>query len=157
MKRKRFKLPVITPKKLKEFVAWLWENRDRGGCCRLKLWEDPDGREWDIVVGWHDRGRNSYDSNDDELYYVDNQGEYQSWYITAAVRYQDPGNAMQTDFDIDFLMPECNEYGDLYDTSFSVSRLDGWRSQAAQLNRDAREMYSWWRKELKKKEKEEYE
>ena len=154
-RRKRFKLPAITPKELKEDVQWLWENRKGGGCCHMRLWEDEDGREWDIVVGWSDHGRNSYDERDDELYYVDNEGDDQSWYITAGVLYQDPHNAMTTDMDIDFLMPVCNEYGDLYDTRFEISRKDNWRSQAARLNRCAREMWSWWKKELKSKSREE--
>lgn len=151
-RRKRFKLPVITPKELKEVVEWLWENKC--GCYHKCLWVDEGGREWDIVVGWHDRGRNSYDVWDDELYYVDNEGDDQSWYITAGVLYQDPHNGMTTDMDIDFLMPVCNEYGDLYDMRFGISRKENWRSQAAKLNRDAREMWSWWKKELKEARKE---
>lgn len=139
MKRKRFRLPAITPKELKEAVEWLWENKC--GCYHKRLWTD-DGREWDIVVGWHDHGREK--SNDFAYFYREDHGDLESWYITGGIRFQTPNNGMTTDMDIDFLIPWFPG-GDCYDLSLDIRRPRGgksyWRCDAAMLNAYAREIY----------------
>lgn len=139
-RRKRFKLPAITPKELKEAVEWLWEKKC--GCYHKCLWVDDIGREWDIVVGWMDWGRDKED-NDFDTFYREDEGQYSSWYITGGIRFQTPNNGMTTDMDVDFMIPWFDT-GDCYDLSFRVNRpgkgKSHWRSNAAQLNRYAREI-----------------
>ena len=145
-RRKRFKLPAITPKELKEAVEWLWEHKC--GCYHKLLWVDEDGREWDIVVGWLDWGRDKNEtenekSEDFKQFYREDEGEYESWYITGGIRFQTPNNGMTTDMDIDFLIPWFDT-GDCYDLSIRINRpckgRKFWRGNAAELNRYAREI-----------------
>jgi len=146
-KRKRFRIPAITPKELKEAAEWLWEHKC--GCYHKRLWVDEDGREWDIVVGWEDHGRDKNETEhekakDFEQFYREDDGEYESWYITGGIRYQTSNNGMQTDMDIDFLIPAFDT-GDCYDLSTRINRpYKGrrfWRANAAELNRYARDIW----------------
>lgn len=146
-KRKRFRIPAITPKELKEAAEWLWEHKC--GCYHKLLWVGEDGREWDIVVGWLDWGRDRHEDElekamDCERFYREDDGENESWYVTGGIRYQTPNNGMQTDMDIDFMIPWFDT-GDCYDLSTRINRpYKGrrfWRVNAAELNRYAREIY----------------
>jgi hypothetical protein len=146
------KIRKLKPSEVKSSVQWLWNNRDRGGCCHYVLWVEPDflngngeeenphaGREWCAVIGWHDVGEKEDcpESYQDEHYV-----------IQAGIRYQDADNGMQCDYDLDFTMPyPCNEYGDVYDLSFDVPRKPkgGWRAIAKRINEDAEEMYRFWK------------
>ena len=149
----------IKPSEVKDSVKWLWNNRDRGGCCHYVLWVEPDfldrneeeenphaGREWCLAIGWHDVGdKEKYP----ELYQDDGD------VIQAGIRYQNANNYMQTDYDIDFTMPyPCNEYGDVYDLSFDVPRKTkgGWRALAKRVNEMADEMYKFWKEHGKELE-----
>ena len=142
-KRKRFRIPTITPKELKETVEWLWKNKC--GCYHKLLWVDDVGREWDIVVGWMDWGRDKgADPEEFKEFYREDEGQWSSWFITGGIRLQTPNNGMTTDMDIDFLIPWFDT-GDCYDLSFRVNRpykgKSSWRSNAAQLNRYARDIW----------------
>ena len=116
MKTKKFN--KIKTEAVKKAVKWLWKNRDNGGCYYFPCWVEPEwmedvsptdynlvpnphaGREWCVVIGWHDvGGKDEYP----ELYQDDH------WIIQAGIRYQNRNNGMQCDYDIDWTMPyPCN-------------------------------------------------
>ena len=142
MKRKtRFKLPKITPDELRDTVNWLWSRE--AGCYHKKLWTDDIGREWDLVIGWHDYGA-PYEG-DEKRYYV----QEKTWYITFGFRYQTQNNVMQTDMDVDFMIPWFKDTGDCYDMYGSVTRCTSykdWRKMASAINADAKTFRGeWWR------------
>ena len=119
---------------LEEAVKYLWDNRDEGGCYHWPIYYEEDGKEWDVVLGWS----KNYDIDDDmvEDFYV-----YDEWCICASVRYQTAHNAMQTDIDMDFLMPyPVNEYGDVWDDTVVVSREEDYNTLAKDLLEDGKKM-----------------
>lgn len=113
---------------LKDAVKDLWDNRDEGGCYHWPIYYEEDGKEWDVVLGW-DEG---YDE-DPNIYYENGCA------ICASVRYQTAHNAMQTDLNIDFLMP-CNEDGDCWDADVTVSRDENFNALAKYLLDEGKKM-----------------
>lgn len=115
-------------KDLKEAVKDLWENRSEGGCYHWPIYHEEDGKEWDVVLGQS----NGFD--DDPDLYCDG-----GWAICASVRYQTAHNAMQTDMDMDFLMP-CNEDGDCWDTNVDICKTEDYNHLAKSLLREGEKM-----------------
>ena len=113
---------------LEEAVKDLWDNRDEGGCCHWPIYYEEDGKEWDVVLGWAE----GYDE-DPNIYYENGCA------ICASVRYQDAHNAMQTDMNMDFLMP-CNEDGDCWDADVTVSKEEDFNALAKYLLDEGKKM-----------------
>jgi len=162
--RRTKKFEKIKVEAVRNAVKWLWSNRNNGGCYYFPCWVEPEwmkdvsptdynlvpnphaGREWCVVIGWHDIGdKEEYP----ELYQDDH------WVIQAGIRYQDRNNGMQCDYDIDWTMPyPCNEYGDVYDLSIDIPRKPrgGFRAITKELNEYVAEMYEFWEKHGKELE-----
>lgn len=118
----------VTGAWIKESVDWLLEKEC--GCCHFKVWEDPDGREYDVCIGWHD----GYDPDDKDLMH---SGDDPGWCIAWKIAYQDPGNACQCDFDVDWIMPYDPDRGDVYDTCAPMLKPRNealWHSYADMMN-----------------------
>ena len=120
-------------KELEENVKWLYESKC--GCCHWKF-TLPNGliddtRHWFVVVGWSD----GFDENEDG-YFSDG-----TWQICSKIGYQKSGYDfyMQTDMDIDFLMP-CFENGDCYDTCSSIPKDCNWEQLAESLIKEFNEV-----------------
>ena len=113
---------------LEEAVKDLWDNRDEGGCYHWPIYYEEDGKEWDVVLGW-DEG---YDE-DPNIYYENGCA------ICASVRYQDANNGMQTDLNVDFLMP-CDEDGDCWVADVTVSKEEDFNALAKYLLDEGKKM-----------------
>lgn len=148
----------VKPDWVRDSVDWLWKNEM--GCCHFKSWVEPDwmediskydynidrnphsGREWCIVIGWHDYGK-VYEGDEKDLFVQDGH-----WVIQAGIRFQDWNNGMQCDYDVDWTIPNaCNGFGDLYDLSVSIPRKveGGYRTVAKWLNQYVDEMFAFWK------------
>ena len=128
-------------KELKESVEWLYENKCGCSHWQFKL---PNGlvdeeRNWFVVVGWSD----GFDE-DEEGYYSDG-----SCQICSKIGYQESGYDfyMQTDMDIDFLMP-CFEDGDCYDTCSSIPKNCDWEELAETLIKEFNDVVTTFVKEV---------
>lgn len=115
-------------KDLKAAVKDLWETRDEGGCYHWPIYYEENGQEWDVVLGWAE----GYDE-DPDIYYED------GYAICASVRYQTANNGMQTDLNVDFLMP-CNEDGDCWDADNTISKKEDYNYLAKYLLDEGKKM-----------------
>ena len=125
------KLPKITGKFVKEDVEWLKANDC--GCCHFHL-TDTDNYRMHICIGWHDMGDGPKEDN------------YHHWVIAWKIGMETFNNGMQTDFDIDFLMPYDEKSGDVYDTESEIGEITtmkGWNALAAEMNKTAKEVVKW--------------
>lgn len=125
------KLPKITGKFVKEDVEWLKANDC--GCCHFHL-TDTDNYRMHICIGWHDMGDGPKENN------------YSHWVIAWKIGMETFNNGMQTDFDIDFLMPYDEESGDVYDTESEIGEITtmkGWNALASEMNKTAKEVVKW--------------
>ena len=125
------KLPKITGKFVKEDVEWLKANDC--GCCHFHL-TDTDNYRMHICIGWHDLGDGPKEKG------------YHNWKIAWKIGMETFNNAMQTDLDIDFIMPYDEATGDVYDTESTIediTTMKGWNALAAEMNRTAKEVVKW--------------
>ena len=125
------KLPKITGKFVKEDVEWLKANDC--GCCHFHL-TDTDNYRMHICIGWHDLGDGPKEKG------------YHNWKIAWKIGMETFNNAMQTDLDIDFIMPYDEATGDVYDTENTIegiTTMKGWNALAAEMNKTARETVRW--------------
>lgn len=113
---------------LEEAVKYLWDNRDDGGCYHWPIYYEENGQEWDVVLGWAE----GYDE-DPNIYYENGCA------ICASVRYQDADNGMQTDLNVDFLMP-CYEGGDCWNADVTVSKEEDFTYLAKELLDEGKKM-----------------
>ena len=76
-------------------------------------------------MGWHDDG--------------------EGWKIAWKIGIESFNNGMQTDLDIDFLMPWDNESGEVYDTLETIDDIDAvdYTALARRVNKAAAEVYEW--------------
>lgn len=109
-------------KGLEDGVKWLWDNKC--GCCHWHLLTDDKGRRWSIVLGWTE----GYDNSENDTFYVD-----EDMAIAYKIGYEERNNAMQTDMDLDFLMPYNEETGEVDDTCSAVYRNENYEQLAEQL------------------------
>ena len=124
------KLPKITGKFVKEDVEWLKANDS--GCCRFHL-IDTDNYRMHICIGWHDFGDGPKEK------------DYHNWKIAWKIGMETFNNAMQTDLDIDFIMPYDDE-GNVYDTLSEIGEhttMKEWNALAAEMNRTAKAAVDW--------------
>ena len=120
----------ITAEQFKNAVTFLWDKQ--GGCFHLPFFFDGEkSREWCFVIGWSD----GYDTDPDPGYYQPK--DEPSYRIAAGIRYQGEDNGMQTDMDIDFLIPAFPD-GDCYDLSFAVPKDSDFSALATRLNEYAK-------------------
>ncbi len=118
-------------KSMKDGVDWLVENGM--GCCHWPIYRDEErGNIWSIVMGW------SYDDDDDENVYSED-----GYTIRVGIRYQSERNAMQSDYDIDFTIPETDD-GDAYDISYSVKRNENFRKLASDMLAEGKSVVKGW-------------
>lgn len=80
------------------------------GCCHWLLETDNNGNEWSIVLGWQD----GYEENKED------EASDGTWHLCAKVAYQPRNSIMQTDYDIDWVMPYDEDSGDVWDTDITV-------------------------------------
>lgn len=115
----------VTAEQLKKWATWLKENEC--GCCYLWLVRDDKDRDWAIVMGWQD----GFDESDNGFYQLG------TWNICAKIAYQSHNSIMQCDYDIDWLMPVCNEYGDVDGAETTIEGGENWYELADYLNKSA--------------------
>lgn len=125
----------ITLDELCSDTKWLDENKH--GCCYHKVAETDGGTILAIVVGWSD----GFDKAPDGTPCADG-----SWRICAKIAYQHSNSAMQSDFDIDWLMPYGNN-GSCDDTTCEVVGND---DEINYLNNEAKRIWKTWRNKLDK-------
>jgi len=134
VKESRDRLGTITLDELKHDIAWLDEKKC--GCCHHLVARTDGGTELCIVVGWLD----GFDEAEKGTPLTDG-----TWRICAKVAYQHSNNAMQCDFDVDWLMPYNPDTGDVDDT---CEEVDGTQFEVDWLNRQARRIWNEWKDEL---------
>ena len=118
-------------KGMKDGVDWLVENGS--GCCHWPIYRDEErGNIWSIVMGWSE-----YDGGDENVYFED------GYTIRVGIRYQSERDAMQTDYDIDFMIPETDD-GDAYDISYSVERNEDFRKLAQAMLAEGKSVVKEW-------------
>ena len=126
------KLPKITGKFVKEDVEWLKANDC--GCCHFHL-TDTDNYRMHICIGWHDLGDGPKEK------------DYHNWKIAWKIGMETFNNGMQTDLDIDFIMPYDEKTGEVFDTEMTIeddiTTMKGWNALAAEMNRSAKEAVKW--------------
>lgn len=125
------KLPKINGKTVKEQFEWL--KKENCGCYHFHL-TDTDNYRMHICIGWHDLGDGPKENG------------YHNWKIAWKIGMETFNNAMQTDLDIDFIMPYDEKTGDVYDTEsimVDMTTMKGWNSLAAEMNRTAKEVVKW--------------
>jgi hypothetical protein len=125
------KLPKINGKTVKEQVEWL--KKENCGCYHFHL-TDTDNYRMHICIGWHDLGDGPKEKG------------YHNWKIAWKIGMETFNNAMQTDLDIDFIMPYDEATGDVYDTESTIkgiTTMKGWNALAAEMNKAARETVKW--------------
>ena len=115
----------VTGKQLKDWADWL--KKEQCGCCHLWLVQDDNRNDWAIVMGWQD----GFDEKENGFY---QQG---TWNICIKVAYQSHNSIMQCDYDIDWLMPVCNEFGDVDGAELSIEAGVNWDKLADYLNKEA--------------------
>ena len=123
----------ITIEELRSDITWLEDNKV--GCCYHKVAETEGGTILAIVVGWHD----GYEKAPVGTPCADG-----SWRICAKIAYQHSNNAMQSDFDLDWLMP----YGDNGDCDDTTCEVVGNKGDVTYLNNEAKRMWKTWRNKL---------
>ena len=108
------KTKKITGKTVAEFVKWLKE--EDSGCCHFNVF-NTEKYLMHICVGWHDTG--------------------DGWKIYWKIGMETYQNAMQCDFDVDFIMP-YDEEGNVYDTCTEIveDEID-WDVLAEEMNTTA--------------------
>lgn len=122
----------VTATQLKNWAEGLKSNGC--GCCSLPLVRDDANHDWYICMGWQD----GYDERETDDY------QDGTWHICAKIAYQSHNNIMQCDYDIDFKMPVCNEYGDVDGAEVTVFPNENWEELADWLNKNAeRIVYSY--------------
>ena len=126
------KLPKIDGKTVKGHVEWLKANDC--GCCHFHL-IDTDNYRMHICIGWHDLGDGPKEKN------------YHNWKIAWKIGMETFNNGMQTDLDIDFIMPYDEETGEVFDTEMiiedNITTMKEWNAIAAEMNRSAKEAVKW--------------
>lgn len=146
------KLPKINGKTVKEQVEWL--KKEDCGCYHFHL-TDTDNYRMHICIGWHDYGEGHIEMSKDGSYPLQKWVEDpNSWRITWKIGMETFNNAMQTDLDIDFIMPYDEESGDVYDTESEIGEITtmkGWNALAAEMNKTATEVVKWQTEYEKKK------
>lgn len=121
------KLSEMTGKEARGWREWLVE--EGMGCCSLCF--ASDGRHnYAVCMGWHDVG-------DDD------------WKIAWKIGRQTLNNAMQSDLDMDFEMPYCEESGEVDDTLSVMEEppktAKEWEALAASMRKEARRVWKAWR------------
>lgn len=122
----------ITGKQLRHWAEWL--KKEDCGCCHFKLLTDDNNDSWFILMGWSD----GFDESDN--------GRWQdgSWKICTKIGYQSSNSIMQTDLNIDFLMPYDKETGDVDDTEWTLADEPNWDKLADELNNEAERVINQW-------------
>ena len=124
----------ITLNELKEDIAWL--DQRKMGCCHHVVATTDEGTDLAIVVGWED----GFDEAP-----AGTPGADGTWRICAKVAYQHANNAMQCDYDVDWLMPYDPDTGEVSDTSMEVN---GTAFEVRWLNAEAKSIWRDFRKTL---------
>jgi hypothetical protein len=122
----------ITGKQLRHWAEWL--KKEDCGCCHFKLLTDDNNNSWFILMGWSD----GFDESDN--------GRWQdgSWKICTKIGYQSSNSIMQTDLNIDFLMPYDKETGEVDDTEWTLVDEPNWDKLADELNKEAERVINQW-------------
>ncbi len=137
MKRHKRKVPVrkfrkVTGEWVKSSVEWLVDMQC--GCCYFKVWEDDDGREYDVCIGWLE----GCDPDDPDV--IHGEGD-PDWGVSWKIAFQDPDNAMQCDFGVDWNMPYDPDTGEVYDTCNRIysgmKTKKEWNQLASWMNKEA--------------------
>ena len=149
------KLPKINGKTVKNHVEWLKANDC--GCCHFHL-TDTDNYRMHICIGWHDYGEGHVEMSKDGSHPLQKWvADPNSWRIAWKIGMETFNNAMQTDLDVDFIMP-YDDNGDVYDTLSEIGEpktMKEWNAIAAEMNRLAKEVVKWQLDYEKKKAKKE--
>ena len=122
----------ITGKQLRHWAEWL--KKEDSGCCHFKLLTDDNNNSWFILMGWSD----GFDESDNSRW---QSGPCK---ICTKIGYQSSNNIMQTDLDIDFLMPYDKETGDVDDTEWTLADEPNWDKLADELNKEAVRVINQW-------------
>lgn len=149
------KLPKINGKTVKEQVEWL--KKENCGCYHFHL-TDTDNYSMHICIGWHDYGEGHIEMSKDGSHPLQKWvPDPNSWRIAWKIGMETFNNAMQTDLDIDFIMP-YDDNGDVYDTLSEIGEpktMKEWNAIAAEMNRAAKGAVKFQIDYEKKKAKEE--
>lgn len=117
---------MIKAKEIKQAVDFLLKEKE--GCYFKPLKIDNGNNKWGIVIGWGA----GFDEQEKTSF---SDGEYR---ICSKIAYND--NALQCDYDIDFVMPYDKETGEVYDTDTELGT--DFEAEALRLSKEFEEVAS---------------
>jgi len=94
---KRGRSPHVTGHEIRDWVKWLLENQE--GCCHKRL-RFGERNVLCVCVGWRKVDEADPDPKDPMKWI-----HREEWKVVAKLGFQSYDSAMQTDLDIDFMMP----------------------------------------------------
>lgn len=138
------KLPKIDGKTVKDHVEWLRANDC--GCCRFHL-IDTDEYRIHICIGWHEFDETEPGPEVKVGNCTMSTFKHKPVWKTAwKIGMETFNNAMQTDLDVDFIMPYDSDTGDVCDTLTEIGEaktMKYWNAIAADMNKCAIDAVRW--------------